>query len=595
MKSVYVVLLIVCLAFGLNAFVNTSQLSLNNSEEYKVVETIDTLYTNNLKSLKLGENLFDVQCKSCHTMDNDGIGPRLGGITKVVSKQILIKFTQTPGNFLLSEDTRWKLLHQQYKQIMPAFDFLKANEIESIYAYIHQQTNKMHLLPLQLSGDTKLEKDQITENLAPKIIQSKYIINLQDFIQLPKAKENPADKGIATLRSSPFKDKTFFVSDMIGILFHVQNGKADTLLNIRKLLPDFVFAPGIGTGLGSFAFHPDFLKNGLIYTSHAEKFKSKKADFTYADTLKPALQWVITEWKMKNIRSKIFDGTHRELMRVNTPTTAHGFQDITFSTVIDKKNPDYGMLYIGSGDGGSNNIKRPDLVHNRQTLLGTIIRINPLGHNSTNGQYGIPADNPFVKNSDPKVLKEIYAHGFRNPHRMAWDTTNNRMLVADIGEANIEELDIVKNGGDYGWPQLEGKYRIDTRKTLRKIYKTTPAEQAAYHMPFAVYDHDEDRHAISGGFVYEGNLKALQHKYIFGDIVNGTLYYVNMDAHLTDSRVYELAFTINGVPVDARDLYGRKKRAQLRIGYDDFTKEMYVTNKTGIIRKITSVQLRNPK
>jgi glucose/arabinose dehydrogenase/mono/diheme cytochrome c family protein len=599
MKASLTILSIVFIAFILTGFVGKDlPKSHNNLNKVNInFAVIDTIYTTDAKSIEMGETLYNVQCKSCHTLDNDGIGPRLGGITKVVPRLTLIKFVQSPANFLLSEDSRWKLLHQQYKQIMPAFDFLKAKEIENIFAYIHQQSNKLNLKPLELK-ESKIEKNQVTENIAPKIIQSKYVINLQDFIQLPKAKGNPSDKGIATLRTSPFKDSTFFVSDMIGIIFKVkdmQNAKADTFLNVRKLLPDFISSPGIGTGLGSFAFHPDFIKNGLFYTSHAEDFGKKTADFSYADTLKPGLQWVITEWKMKNPRSKVFEGTHRELLRVNTPTTAHGFQDITFSPVTDKKNPDYGILYIGSGDGGSNNIKRPDLVHNRQTMLGTIIRINPLGNNSKNGQYGVPADNPFIKDSNPKVVKEIYAHGFRNPHRMAWDTANNRMLVADIGEANIEEIDIVKNGGDYGWPQREGKYRIDTRETLRKIYSVTPAEQAIYKLPFAVYDHDEDRHAISGGFVYEGNLKLLQNKYIFGDIVNGNIFFVNMDAGLTDSRVYELAFTINGETADPMNMYGRKKRAQLRICYDDFTKEMYVTNKTGIMRKITSVKLRGEK
>lgn len=599
MKASLTILSIVSVAFVLTAFVGKDQpKSQNNLSKTNLnFGAMDTIYTTDAKSIEMGETLFNVQCKTCHGLDNDGIGPQLGGVTKVVPRLTLIKFVQSPGNFLLSEDHRWKLMYKQYKQIMPAFDFLKAKEIENIFAYINQQTNKLNIKPLQLAEE-KIEKNEVTQNIAPKIIQSKYVVNLQDFIQIPKAKKNPDNKGIATLRTSPFKDSTFFVGDMIGIIFQVkdqQNAKADTFLNVLKFLPDFISSPGIGTGLGSFAFHPDFIKNGLFYTSHAEGFGKKTADFSYADTLKPGLQWVITEWKMKNPRLKVFEGTHRELLRVNTPTTAHGFQDITFSPVTDKKNPDYGMLYIGSGDGGSNNIKRPDLVHNMQTMLGTIIRINPLGNDSKNKSYGIPADNPFVKDSNPKVVKEIYAHGFRNPHRMAWDTANNRMLVADIGEANIEEIDIVKNGGDYGWPQREGKYRIDTKETLRKIYSVTPAEQAIYKLPFAVYDHDEDRHAISGGFVYEGNLKLLQHKYIFGDIVNGNIFYVNMDAGLTDSRVYELAFTINGVPADPLNMYGRKKRAQLRICYDDFTKEMYVTNKTGIMRKITSVKLRGEK
>jgi len=68
-------------------------------------------------------------------------------------------------------------------------------------------------------------------------------------------------------------------------------------MDMAKLKPEFINEPGLGTGFGSFAFHPDFAKNGLLYTTHTEAPNSGKADFTYADSIKVTLQWVLTEWK----------------------------------------------------------------------------------------------------------------------------------------------------------------------------------------------------------------------------------------------------------------------------------------------------------
>jgi glucose/arabinose dehydrogenase len=127
---------------------------------------------------------------------------------------------------------------------------------------------------------------------------------------------------------------------------------------------------------------------------------------------------------------------------------------------LHRGDPEYGLLYIGYGDGGANNIKHPELCHHLRSFLGTVMRIDPAGNNSKNGQYGIPSDNPFVNETDPLTVREIYAYGFRNPHRLTWDpSNNNRLMVTDIGEANIEELNIIEKGGDYGWPNREGQFR----------------------------------------------------------------------------------------------------------------------------------------
>ena len=103
-------------------------------------------------------------------------------------------------------------------------------------------------------------------------------------------------------------------------------------MDMAKLKPKFINEPGLATGFGSFAFHPDFAKNGLLYTTHTEAPGSGKADFGYADSIKVTVQWVLTEWKTKNPGAATFSGTSRELFRVNMVTGIHGVQEINFQS-----------------------------------------------------------------------------------------------------------------------------------------------------------------------------------------------------------------------------------------------------------------------
>jgi hypothetical protein len=72
------------------------------------------------------------------------------------------------------------------------------------------------------------------------------------------------------------------------------------------------------------------------------------------------------------------------------------------------------------------------------------MRIDPAGKNSPNGHYGIPAGNPFVNEKDPLTIKEIYAYGFRNPHRMAGTRQWKQDVVNRYWRINIEELNILR-------------------------------------------------------------------------------------------------------------------------------------------------------
>lgn len=88
-------------------------------------------------------------------------------------------------------------------------------------------------------------------------------------------------------------------------------------------------------------------------------------------------------------------------------------------------------------------------------MLGKILRIDPHGHNSAHGRYGVPADIPFIGR---RGADEIFAYGFRNPYRMSFDTNSGQLWVGDVGQNAVEEVDIVRAGGNYGWHIKEGTF-----------------------------------------------------------------------------------------------------------------------------------------
>src|SRR5690606_15440674 len=164
-----------------------------------------------------------------------------------------------------------------------------------------------------------------------------------------------------------------------------------------ELMPDFIDQPGLATGFGSFAFHPDFQKNGLLYTTHTEPAGNGIADFALPDSVRTTLQWVISEWKADDPGAFPFAGNHRELFRVDMMTGVHGVQEITFNPLARPQDEDYGLLYIGIGDGGSVGSGYPVAVTSMETPWGKIVRIDPQGSNSKNRQYGISENNPFAR------------------------------------------------------------------------------------------------------------------------------------------------------------------------------------------------------
>jgi mono/diheme cytochrome c family protein len=540
-------------------------------------KTASNRYDTDDATVSAGQRLFAMHCLSCHGIQQDGIGPPLGGVTLTRTEDELLDFIHHPEKLIASGDERVLALLARYKQPMPAFPWMKDDSIHSILSYLQRETSANNLKPGELKS-MEASLPALSGRLAPSIKKSGIKIALQEIIQIPRLPYSTPDLGIVTLRAHPSRDGRLFVSDQGGIIYEVTGAKYRIFLDMREQIEKFSIGPGIATGLGSFDFHPDYLNNGLIYITHAEKYHGQTADYKVSDSLMAEVQWVLSEWKMDDVNSPVFKGTRRELLRLHAPTFGHGAQDLAFIPDVPNQDRNYGLLYWGFGDGGSNNIHRPELGHRRTSFLGSILRIDPRGNNSKNGKYGIPSDNPFAADTDRATVKEIYAYGFRNPHRMAWDPANaNRMMVTDIGESNIEEINIVENGGDYGWPVREGSFGISTKKDLKSVYPLQPADADFYKRPFVQYDHT-DGFAISGGYVYDGYIEALKNKYVFGDIVNGRLFYVNISPQLRDSTIYELPIWKDRNETNLREMSG-VKRLHLRIGYDRFGKQLYVITK----------------
>lgn len=531
-------------------------------------------YSTDTAVIAKGELVFDQNCSGCHNFKQNGIGPNLAGITEELTPDWLGRFIGNPQKMVESGDARSLELQKKYKVLMPSFEQLTKDQLGQLLAYMH--THKKVVVKKNTHGEKALE-NPITDSIA----LSDLVVNLQLVTQIASSSADgkaPLTRITKLAAESASGDR--FVVDIRGKLYKLTGDGAAVYFDLAQMMPKFIHQSGLGTGFGSFAFHPDFAKNGLLYTTHAEGPGSGTADFSYEDTCKVALQWVITEWKTDHPEAPVFSGKNRELIRINMPTVMHGVQEISFNPVARPGNKDFGQLYIGVGDGGSVDAGYLLIPHRLDRVWGTVLRINPRGNNSTNGRYGIPADNPFAAIHDNKTRREIYAYGFRNPHRMSWSRAGD-LYVSNIGGANIESLNLVKAGQDFGWPQREGNFLVHPEENWEQLFPL-PVNDSSYHFtyPIAEYDHNGGVAAISGGYEYWGNtVDALKGKYIFGDIPSGKLYYIKMSEIRPGKQapVYEWRIKTGGKETNLRELCGNN-RVDLHFG-QDAAGEIYILTK----------------
>lgn len=317
-------------------------------------------------------------------------------------------------------------------------------------------------------------------------------------------------------------------------------------------------------GLLGLAFHPDYTTNGRFYLFTSEPVVGT-ADFsTQPAGVAPVNHSVITEWRVSNpgtANPTVDPASARELMRIDKPQGNHNGGALVFG-------PDE-YLYISLGDGGAGDDQGPGHAPggNGQSLapgnvLGKILRIDPLGSNSANGRYGIPADNPFVGKDG---ADEIFAYGLRNPFRIGFDT-QGRLWAGDVGQGAIEEIDHIVSGGNYGWPIKEGSFLFDQNGSAGGfVYQHSPGAPAGLIDPVAEYDHRDGatapvlRQAVIGGYVYGGTtIPQLAGQYVFADYVGSdgtgklfTLGVRNEVQRLVATGRDPLGFPVLGMAQDA--------------------------------------------
>ena len=243
--------------------------------------------------------------------------------------------------------------------------------------------------------------------------------------------------------------------------------------------------------------------------------------------------------------------TEQVLLSIKQPYSNHNGGELEFG-------PD-GYLYIGVGDGGS----RGDPQNNAQNLsnlLGKILRIDVSDPINT---YRIPRENLFGYFN---YRSEIYAYGLRNPWTFSFDEKTGNLYTADVGQRKQEEVNLVLNGGNYGWRIWEGNERYNSRDSLKFRH---------FIFPVDTYDRAWGS-SIIGGYVYRGSIKELQGFYLYADFNSGNFTGIKLKNNKIEKK-----FLFNPI--------------KLRISRfaQDYKKELYICSfTTGKIYRLEKLRKR---
>ncbi len=428
----------------------------------------------------------------------------------------------------------------------------------------------------------------ITDPIPDPIGTSTLGLVLEEYAQLPGTTPNGTvtDARIGSRHNRinyigevPDGSGRMYVPDLNGPLYLLEDGEPTVYLDVKARFPNFLSWRGLGSGFGFATFHPEFEDNGRFYTVHTE-VPTAPGESTYPPQALTgsSVTSVVTEWTANDPSADSFSGTSREIFRFRFAGQIHAIQQIDFNPTAQPGDEDYGLLYLAVGDGGIG--VSSDVPQDLSTPSGKILRIDPQGTNGPNGEYGIPASNPFV--GQDGALGEIYAVGMRDPHRFSWDAGGeHRMFLGHIGQHAIEAVYDVDPGDNFGWPVIEGRLAYRNTNQCYLYPLTDEMASAGYNYPVTSYDHDppanwpcnsDSGHAISGGLVYRGDLAGMKGRYFFGDLVEGRVFYSDLEEMVdggdTEAPMHEVAlYDTDGTRMRMTDFVG-DGRIDLRFGTD---------------------------
>ena len=309
---------------------------------------------------------------------------------------------------------------------------------------------------------------------------------------------------------APGDDSRWFVGERFGSVRVFDNNAAVSTSSLFINIDARVESTCPECGLIGLAFHPDFPATPRVYITYTGLDRPGGGPSTH-----------LSEFTSPDGGLTLDPGSERNLITIHKAGTNHHGGNIIFG-------PD-GFLYFGTGDG--NAARTIDDAQRLTTLLGKFLRIDVVGATGSE-PYRIPPDNPFasstalcnVNGNGTQNCPEIYAWGFRNPWRWSFDRQTHEIWAGDVGRQDIEEVDRVVRGGNYGWRCWEG-----TRAT--GLNCQGPPVNPIF--PVAEYPHTLGA-AVIGGYVYRGTaVPGLVGHYIFADSVSGRIWEIPNDTQPT--------------------------------------------------------------
>lgn len=310
-------------------------------------------------------------------------------------------------------------------------------------------------------------------------------MNLNGYSQTPLKLVQVATGITRPVDIQNMGDNRLFIVSQTGVIYILDsayNKLATPFLDINSKVID----SGNERGLLGLAFHPQYKQNGYFFV-HYDNNDGNSVIARYS---------VSPDSNIADVNSEVI------LKVITQPFSNHKGGCLQFGND--------GYLYIGMGDGGSQNDPNGN-AQNPKSYLGKMLRIDV----DNGSPYGIPSDNPFINTVD--TFPEIWAFGYRNPWRFSFDKLTHDLWIADVGQGAWEEVDFEPSGVgglNYGWRCLEGFMQTANQAGCDPNSVFTP--------PVAVYAHTQGNCSITGGYVYRGNkYPGLYGKYIYTDYCTG--------------------------------------------------------------------------
>lgn len=283
--------------------------------------------------------------------------------------------------------------------------------------------------------------------------------------------------------TAPAGDARLFIVEKTGGIRIVKDGALlpDPFLDLSAQV-----SSGSEQGLLGLAFDPEYATNGRFVVHYTDL----------------AGNTALSRFQVSADPDRADPASEQLILTAAQPASNHNGGQVAFG-------PD-GFLYLGLGDGGSSGDPE-GRGQDPSDLLGSILRVDL----RAGDPYTVPADNPFAGN--PNARPEVWSYGLRNPWRFSFDRATGDLYIADVGETQVEEIDVstpadgAGRGVNYGWSIMEGS----------QCFRGSGCDRTGLTLPVLEYSHQEGC-SVTGGYVYRGSsIPELQGHYFYADFCQG--------------------------------------------------------------------------